>query len=155
VLNMPFVRYFLDETPMASALRLRMEALYRLYFGALRKCASKTPKENLTDWRDVDHPDGCKRHPWRGGACGALFSKREGLEVVMDATSRMDVKSKELSGEKNLVSWSSVSFGGSLASNNRFSPIYEWEHGGWTFCQLVQCECQRIGIAKFYGAASR
>lgn len=38
-------------------------------------------------------------------------SQEASVEVVMDATSRMDVKSKELSGEKNLVSWPRVDIG--------------------------------------------
>jgi hypothetical protein len=66
--NVPFVRYFLDETPWVSDLERRMDALYRLYFNPPRKCASKTLKENLTGWPDVDHGSGLKFRPWRGEA---------------------------------------------------------------------------------------
>ena len=110
--------------------------------------------------REFDRLARCRLWQWpevsplEGRSLRYLLSKGRGLEVVMDATSRMDVKSKELSGEKNLVSGSRDRFGSHFASNNRVSPIYEWKYGGRAFCQLVQRECQRIGIANFYGAAS-
>ena len=55
----------------------------------------------------------------------------------MDATSRMDVISKELSGEKNLVSWARIDLGGHSNPRSRFRSVFVRQHRLWFVVQRL------------------